>query len=221
MARKARTKNDSASKAKRNLAAKTRKRKRAKPKPLGTNFLDVRLSKALGHWMRVNIMAVASWRKISPAEFARETGESLSKVSYHFKKLVEYQVIELVETRPVRGAVEHFYRGTRQAIFGGASWAELPKSVQDGVAGAALQDLMKVTVHSIESGAFSAHDESYLVWEPHTYDELAFLAAVKILERTRKQLAELQQEALARLTKTGQEGMLVAIALAGFEMGSD
>ena len=104
-------------------------------------------------------------------------------------------------------------------MSGRPSWAALPKSVQDGVAGAALQDLMKVAIHSIESGAFSAHDESYLVWEPHTYDDLAFMAAVKILERTQQQLTDLEDEALSRLAKTGKEGMLVAIALSGFEMG--
>jgi len=61
-----------------------------KPRPLGTDFLDARLSKALGHEMRVNIMAVASWREIAPSEYAAETGEKLAKVSYHFKRLVEY-----------------------------------------------------------------------------------------------------------------------------------
>ena len=40
--------------------------------------------------MRVNIMAVASWREIAPSEYAAETGEKLAKVSYHFKRLVEY-----------------------------------------------------------------------------------------------------------------------------------
>lgn len=166
-------------------------------------------------------MAIASWRVISPSEYAREANERLSKVSYHFKRLVEYGVIELVDTEPVGGSVKHFYRGTRQAIFGGASWAKLPKSVQGGIAGAALQDLMKVAVHSIESGAFSAHDHSYLVWEPHTYDDLSFKAAVKILERVRKELKGLAVEAAPRLTKTGNEGLSIAIALAGFEMGED
>jgi hypothetical protein len=190
-------------------------------KPLGTDFLDERLSKALAHWMRVNIMAISSWRKISPSEYARETGEGINKVSYHFKRLVEYGVIELVGTEQVRGSVKHFYRGTRRAIFGGASWAKLPKSVQDGVAGAALQDFMKVAVHSIESGAFSAHDHSHLTWEPHLYDDLAFKAGVKLLERVRKELADLAVEAKPRLTKTGEEGLLIAVALAAFEMGKD
>jgi hypothetical protein len=198
-------------------------RRAAKPpaSAFGTEFLDPRLSKALAHWMRVNIMAVASWRKISPSEYARETGEPLSKVSYHFKRLVDYDVIELVGTEQVRGSLKHFYRGTRQAIFGGTAWSELPKSVQDGVAGAALQDFTKVAIRSIESGAFSAHDDSYLVWEPLTYDDLAFKAAIKILISTQERLKALQDEAVSRLAKTQQEGLLVAVALSSFEMGPD
>jgi hypothetical protein len=93
--------------------------------------------------------------------------------------------------------------------------------VHDGVVGAALQDFMKVAVHSIESGAFSAHDHSYLSWEPHLYDDLAFKAAVKLLERVREELADFAIEAKPRLTETGHEGLLVAVALAGFEMGKD
>jgi predicted transcriptional regulator len=222
MARKARKESRKNRTQKRPNTRARPKKKGPKPlKPRGTEFLDPRLSKALAHWMRVNIMAIASWRKISPSEFARETGEHLGKVSYHFKRLVEYGVIELVGTEQVRGSTKHFYKGTRQAIFGGASWAELPKSVQDGVAGAALQDFMKVAVHSIESGAFSVHDESYLVWEPHLYDDLALKAAVKILESTRQRLAALAEEAAPRLLKTGEEGMLIAVALSAFEMGKD
>ncbi len=185
----------------------------------GTDFLDPRLTKALAHGMRVNIMAVISWRMIAPSEYARETGEKLSNVSYHFRRLKEYDVIELAKTQQVRGSTKHFYRAKRRAIFGGAAWADLPKSVQDGVVGAALQDLTKVAVHSIESGAFSARDESHLVWEPLTYDELAFKAAVRILESTRQRLLALQDESLPRLAKTGNDGLLVAIALSCFEMG--
>ncbi len=116
-------------------------------------------------------------------------------------------------------APKHYYRGTRRAIFGGAGWNDLPKSVQDGVAGGALQDLTKVATHSIESGAFSARDDSYLVWEPLRYDELAYKASIKILESTWQRLLALQDESTPRLAKTGKNGILVAVALADFEMG--
>ena len=186
----------------------------------GTDFLDPKVSKSLAHPIRVNILAIASWRVISPSEFARETNEKLSKVSYHFKTLAELGALELTETRSVRGAVKHMYRGTRRAIFAGAGWEELQKSGQDGVAGAALQDFTKVAVRSIESGAFSARDDSHFSWEAVRYDELAFKAMVRILETTRKRLSALQEEAAPRLAKTGEEGIPVAFAFAGFEMSS-
>ena len=196
----------------------TRKTGKKRAKPQGTDFLDPRLSKALAHPLRVNILAIASWRIISPSEYARESNQKLSKVSYHFKRLAEYGALELVETKAVRGAVKHMYRGTRQAIFVGTGWEELPKSVQDGVAGAALQDFMKVAVRSIENGAFSTRDDSHLTWEPVLYDELAFKAMVKILATTRQRLLALQDESEGRLSRTGKEGFLVAVSLAGFEM---
>jgi hypothetical protein len=221
MARKSPAAGSKRKQAKTRRSGKKRSSKKTTFKPQGTDYLDERLTKALAHWMRVNIMAIASWRIISPSDYARETGEDINRVSYHVRKLVEYDVLELVHTEPVRGSVKHYYRGTRRAIFGGASWAKLPKSVQDGVAGAALQDFVKVAVHSIESGAFSAHDHSCLIWEPHRYDDLAFKAAAKLLERVRKQLADLAVEAAPRLADTGQEGLLIAVALGGFEMGED
>jgi DNA-binding transcriptional ArsR family regulator len=46
----------------------------------------------------------------SPRQLARKLREPLSNVSYHFRVLAECEVLELVRTRPVRGATEHFYR---------------------------------------------------------------------------------------------------------------
>jgi hypothetical protein len=187
-------------------------------KPQKTEFLDPRLSKALAHWLRVNILAVARWREISPSEYARESGESLNRVAYHFRRLAHYSVIELTRTEQVRGSTKHFYKGTRQAIFAGEGWELLPKSVQDGVAGAALQDYTKVAVRALETGTFSSRDDSFLTWDSATYDELAFKAMVKILATTRERLLALAEEAAPRLVRTGQDGVQVAFALSGFEM---
>lgn len=46
---------------------------------------------------------------LSPKQMSDALGIPLGDVSYHVKGLVDLGVIELVRTRPVRGAVEHFY----------------------------------------------------------------------------------------------------------------
>jgi DNA-binding transcriptional ArsR family regulator len=67
--------------------------------------------KALRHARRRAIMIAFNARKesISPRMFSREAEVPLSNVSYHFRVLAQCGAVELVETKPVRGSLEHFY----------------------------------------------------------------------------------------------------------------
>jgi len=47
---------------------------------------------------------------LSPKELSVFTKRHVSNVGYHVRVLAEYGAVELVETRPRRGSVEHFYR---------------------------------------------------------------------------------------------------------------
>lgn len=191
---------------------------RGEPKLKEGELLDNRLAKALAHPMRVSILAAASVQpKISPAEFAREQGVPVQKVSYHFKALAKYGALELVDVRPVRGAVEHFYRGTRRAIFGKADWQKVPESIKGGLAGAALRDFVGVTVGAIEAGTFQARDDFVFSWEPITLDERGWRAMVKKLKATWTWISSLEEESAARLEESGEEGMRAIFAIAGFE----
>lgn len=50
--------------------------------------------------------------KLSPKELADYTKKPLSLVGYHVRALAEKGAVELVDTQPRRGAVEHFYEAT-------------------------------------------------------------------------------------------------------------
>ena len=90
--------------------------------------VDPRVIKALGHPLRQRILHVLNARVASPSEIAEELDEPLGNVSYHVKTLLGNDAIELVETAPVRGAVEHFYRATMRPSIDDADWAKLPAS---------------------------------------------------------------------------------------------
>jgi DNA-binding transcriptional ArsR family regulator len=74
--------------------------------------IDLGLVKALTHELRVEILVILGERTASPKELSDALDEGLSQVSYHVKVLREYECIELVDTKPRRGAVEHYYRAT-------------------------------------------------------------------------------------------------------------
>jgi len=46
----------------------------------------------------------------SPIELARERGEEVNTLAYHFRGLADEGLIEVAATEPRREAVEHFYR---------------------------------------------------------------------------------------------------------------
>jgi DNA-binding transcriptional ArsR family regulator len=65
---------------------------------------------AVCHPLRLRVFAILAERVASPSELARELVEPVGNVSYHIGALVEAKLVEEVDNRPVRGAVEHFYK---------------------------------------------------------------------------------------------------------------
>ncbi len=71
------------------------------------------LARANTHSLRVSILEVLSLdggRTLSPKDLSLELQAPLSTVNYHVTELRETGLLEIVDERQVRGAIEHFYR---------------------------------------------------------------------------------------------------------------
>ena len=78
----------------------------------GHEIVDQQVIKALVHPIRAQALAILNERTASPNEIAKELGQGVGHVSYHINVLKKCECIELVDTAPRRGAVEHYYRAT-------------------------------------------------------------------------------------------------------------
>ena len=72
--------------------------------------IDPRLAKALSNDVRARALNMLAEGIRSPTAIARELELDVRVVAYHVRVLRKLGCIELVETRPRRGAVEHLYR---------------------------------------------------------------------------------------------------------------
>jgi DNA-binding transcriptional ArsR family regulator len=72
--------------------------------------IDPRLAKALSNDVRAEALDLLSRGPWSPKAIATELGLDVRRVAYHVRVLKKLGCIELVETRPRRGAIEHVYR---------------------------------------------------------------------------------------------------------------
>lgn len=73
---------------------------------------DQRLVKALSHPLRAKALPLFAEGAVSPVQVARQLDVDVSHIAYHIRVLRRLGLIELVETRQRRGALEHFYRAT-------------------------------------------------------------------------------------------------------------
>lgn len=175
------------------------------------------LVKALSHPTRVRILGVLSHRDISPSDFALESGDLVTNVSYHFRVLVKLGFAEVIETRPVRGSMEHIYCGTRRAQFGDDDWRELPKPLQRVITGTVIHDLVGRMTEAVEAGTFDSRADRHFTWTPVVVDEEGWTELMSILDSAFTEISAVEQRAAERLAGRRKGRIPATVALAGFE----
>lgn len=173
--------------------------KSAARKPTGDDpaNVDARVIKALGHPLRQKILQALTERVASPSEVAKEIDEPLSNVSYHFKILVQCEAVELVRTRPVRGALEHFYRATMRSRLSGSEWETLPQQMRDELFGQTLKQVWDHVVEAAPRDGFKDPRAS-VAWVALDLDDEAFRALGNELDRLIETGLALQEQSRAR-----------------------
>lgn len=174
--------------------------------------------KAMNHPLRASVLRILVERIASPAEMARELDEELSNVSYHTKQLVEFECAELVSTRPVRGALEHFYKATERHLLDTEEWEELDPLIAEGLVCEFMQKILDDFVKSARAGIIGSDAEFHLTRTPLVLDEEGMKEAMEAHERARTEILEIEARSAARLVESGEEGTNVSSSQGFFKM---
>ena len=174
--------------------------------------------KAMSHPLRASILRTLTERTASPAEMARELDEELSNVSYHTKQLVEFECAELVSTRPVRGALEHFYRATERHLIDTEEWDELDPVMAEDLLCDIVQKMLDDFVTSRRAGVIGADEHFHLTRTLMVLDEQGVQEALEAHERARLEIAEIQARSAARMIDSGEKGANVSTSQGCFKM---
>ncbi|HEX6780528.1 MAG TPA: helix-turn-helix domain-containing protein [Solirubrobacterales bacterium] len=176
--------------------------------------------KAMSHPLRAAILRILADRTASPAEMARELDEELSNVSYHTKQLVEFECAELVSTRPVRGALEHFYRATERHLIDTEEWEELDPLVAEGILCEIMQKMLDDFVVATKARSIGGDKDFHLTRTPLVLDAEGLQEALEVHEKARLELLEVESRSAARIVKSGEEGTNVSSNQGLFKMPS-
>lgn len=199
-------------------ATKSREASQGQGRHRGT--LDQRLVRALGHPVRVQSLVILNERVASPNEISKELGQTVGHVSYHIKVLKECECIELVDTAPRRGAMEHYYRATDRAFLDAEEWAQLPKSIRPGMSASGLKTVFNDVSSALLEGTFDKRVDRHLSWTPMLVDEQGWDELKAELEATLGRVFEIQSSSAERLAAADVPGIPVSVAMMGFEAPS-
>jgi DNA-binding transcriptional ArsR family regulator len=172
--------------------------------------VDQRLVRAIGHPLRLRLLTIFNERVASPSDLAAELGEPIGNVSYHTRILARLGCIELVKTKQVRGAVEHYYRAIVRPVFKDEDWAGLPKSIRKSLAGAVLAEIADDVSAAATEGGFD-REEVHLARTPVVLDQRGWQELNELLQEVGDKALDIQAESAARLQSDGASDSEAAV----------
>jgi DNA-binding transcriptional ArsR family regulator len=182
--------------------------------------VDQRLVRAIGHPLRLRLLTIFNERVASPSDLAAELGEPIGNVSYHTRILARLGCVELVKTKQVRGAVEHYYRAVVRPVFSDDDWAELPLSVRKSLAGTVLTEIADDIGGSANEGGFD-RDDVHLSRTPLVLDKPGWSELNTLLQELSARALAIQAQSADRLQNDGSESSeAAALVLMLFEAPS-
>jgi hypothetical protein len=176
------------------------------------------IAAAMSHPLRHRILQAmnAPIRYLSPNEFSQESGHPLNNTAYHFRQLVKFGCIELVDTRQRRGATEHVFGPVRQAMLWTREWEELPPQVRKAISASVLRGFVENVGIAIDAGAFDEGD-THQAWGAFYADEEGEAAMLEILHNALADVLALEAEVTERLKREPERpNRLVSFGTVGF-----
>ena len=161
------------------------------------NIGDPRYVRALGHPLRVRVLAILEERTASAVELARILDADIGVVAYHVRKLNQLGLIELVKETRVRGAIQRHYRAYERPRVSDDAWEQAPPVAKQAAVDAALQQIYDYGRASNAAGGFDRRDahitRSALRLDAEGWDRLA-----GELRRVLEEVAAIEAEVAAR-----------------------
>lgn len=182
-----------------------------------TELFDQKLVKAFAHPLRMQILTILDRKVASPNELSQELNEGISQVSYHVKVLKELECIELVDTKPRRGAVEHFYRAITRPYLNVEAWRQLPRSMQQTVSGTILEMVVEDAAEAFRAEIIDERQDSHLSRTPLLLDEEGWSDMAELLRTTLEGALDIQAESVSRMTQSGSKAISSKLAILHFE----
>jgi DNA-binding transcriptional ArsR family regulator len=167
--------------------------------------METTLGAIVAHPTRVRCFMILAERTASPVEIAQQIGKDVGHVGYHVRKLQQLDLIELVDERPVRGAVEHFYRAIERPFVSEEEFVKQSISEREVFTRYVLQCHVTDIARAMDEHTFDARSNRWLARTPLVVDEAGFAELSSLHEEMVSRTLEIQAKSAERMTGEGSD----------------
>ena len=173
---------------------------------------DQTLARAVAHPLRIEALSILTERPASPKELAAELGAPVGNISYHVRELERLGMIELVEEKKRRGAIEHFYRAVQYPMMDAPEWEKLKPAKRRVMSVWIVQLMFADAFKALRAGTFDARGNRHLSRTDMRVDERGWEELVEIQAKALRAVLAVRERNAKRLAKADGEGAIDAVA---------
>jgi DNA-binding transcriptional ArsR family regulator len=170
------------------------------------------LSYAVGHRIRIEVLAALNEATRSPNELARLIGQPLSKVTHHINELVESKSIELARTEQVRNTTQHFYRAAEIPFLSDEEVNALPPKARQEITGLILQATMAEALAAFWAGKMIDDPRLWLSWRWYNVDTQGREEIADEQAESWARVQNIEARSTTRLAESGEDAVSVIVS---------
>jgi DNA-binding transcriptional ArsR family regulator len=192
----------------------------SKPKAKGQRGKRIEeiVSYALGHRIRIEILALLNEGIYTPDEISEIVGEPIGKVTHHIAELADGGAIELAKTEPVRNATRHFYCAVKQPYVTEEEAAAMTPQQRQILVGLILQSIMAESMSAFWAGnMIDDPDNTLLSWRWFNVDKQGRGEIIVELAESWGRIQEVEARSNSRHLESGEDAVSVLVAMQGYQ----
>lgn len=175
------------------------------------------VSYAIGHRIRVEILAVLHERDASANELARSVGQPLSTVTHHVGELLKAGSIEIGRSEKVRSVNQHFYRVPGSDLISDEDMEAMSEEARQEISMMVLQGLTAEALAAFWNGRLTSDPRVCLLWSWFNVDGRGREEIADEQARSWQRICAIRDESDARRAESGEEAVSVLVSALGFE----
>lgn len=184
----------------------------------GTRGIEDSVSYAVGHRIRIEILAALHEGPESPDGLAKIVGRPLSTVTHHIEELLKDGSIEIARSVKVRGnIVQHYYRVIELPEFSSEEIAAMREDERQALFALIVQAATAEVLASLWAGKMIHDRRIQLAWNRITLDRQGREDLSDEQDESWKRMKQIECDSATRLAESDEKGVTYVVTSFGYE----